>query len=95
MTDSQGKSNVIGRRKEIRDAFMLLVTDDDIKDITLDALDMARNPDVKPEQRLKAKEFIFKYLMPLPKQELDITSDGKGITGYTFKVVRPSDEQGN
>lgn len=75
MVDSEGKTGERERRKMVRDAFVLLVTDDDIRNLTLDALDMATNKAEKPEIRLKAKEFIFKYLMPLPKQEVDMNGD--------------------
>jgi hypothetical protein len=85
--DSRGNTWGLRRRREVRDAFILLITDNDIKDITLDALDMAIDKKIDPLTRLKAKEFIFKYMIPLPKQEIDITSNNETITGYKFEIV--------
>lgn len=79
MADSQGRSKTSTRRRSIVEALVMLVTDKDIADMTIDAVHMATDPDQKPEIRLRAKDFVFSYIVPKAPSSLDLTTDGEKI----------------
>jgi len=92
MADSEHRSNVSKRRKEIREMLLILIEDSDYKDMVMDAIDIATDKRQKPEVRLKAKEFIFSYSVSKAKQEIDMTSDDEPLKNT---IVLNLDTKGN
>lgn len=85
------KNNKIKQSQELADAFMLINTDERIGEQAMTLYEIYRNTEAKDTDRINAIRLIWEYAMVKPKQKVDVTSDGKSITGYSFEVVRPTD----
>jgi len=93
MAGGDDKNDVYKNRIAMREAILTCLIPDDIAGLVRNLIDTANNPEEKTVDRINATKVIFDYAVPKPKQELDITSDNHGITGYTFEIVKANEEE--
>jgi hypothetical protein len=93
MADSQKRSGVINDRKTMREAFLMALMPDDIREMVLGTLDIATSEKASNKDRLTATRLILDFAVSKPTSEIDITSDGDRITGYTFEVIRSNEKE--
>jgi hypothetical protein len=92
MAGSDNKNDIYKNRIAMREAILTCLIPEDIADLVRNLIDTANNPEERTVDRINATKVIFDYAVPKPRQELDITSDNKGITGYTFEVVKANEQ---
>ena len=92
MADSTGHTKE-GKMMELnREAVLMCVIPDDISSAFVELLRIIKESE-RDSDRISAIKTLLEYSIAKPKQALDITSDNKGITGYTFEIVRANEQK--
>jgi len=92
--DSQGKTG----KESVIESFskeMLLVAYDE-EDVVADykrLKDKLADPTISNRDFALLLRLAWDFRLPRPKQGLDVTSEGKSISGYSFEIVKPKDDK--
>lgn len=90
--DTQNRKNDRKMSQDLADAFLLINTPDRISEQAFALMDIYKDPNTLPKDKIGAIKLLWDYAMAKPKQGIDVTTDGKSITGYSFEIVKPKDD---
>lgn len=98
-TETQKEMRVAGELKErkrqsqeLADAFLIINTPERISEQAFALMDIYKDPNTLPKDKIQAIKLLWDFSLAKPKQGVDVTSDGKSITGYSFEIVKPKDD---
>jgi hypothetical protein len=91
--DSENRTGLKADKENGAYAFRQRIGSKEIHMIIDSLLDIVTNPKSANKDKVSASDKLLKYSVAVPRQEIDITSDGDRITGYTFEVIRSNEKE--